>query len=85
MEEISARRPIIVPDDFGSVAPSLGEMLDQIAQNFFGFHHQAVGGPRRRLELQIVLTGVEALMGGRLPIEVPCYEPCPRCQARASV
>jgi DnaJ-class molecular chaperone len=82
VEEISARRPIIVPHDFESVSPSLGEMLDHIAQNFFGFHHKS-GGPRRRLELQIVLGGAEALMGGRLPIEVPCYEPCARCQARA--
>src|SRR5260370_5387291 len=46
LEEISARRPITVPDDFQSVAPSIGELLDHIAQNFFGFHNKS-GGPHR--------------------------------------
>jgi molecular chaperone DnaJ len=78
VEEIRTWRPVSIPDDFRSVAPSLGEVLDHIAQNFFGFHLKS-GGSHRRLELEIVLSREEAATGGRLPIEVPCYETCPRC------
>jgi molecular chaperone DnaJ len=81
-EEIKAGGPVRIPDDFETVAPSLGEILDHIAQNFFGFHQKS-GGPHRRLALEIVLSPQEALIGGRLPFEVPCYEPCPRCHGRA--
>jgi molecular chaperone DnaJ len=79
IEEISAGAIRII-DDFQTMTPSLGEVLDHIAQNFFGFHQKS-GGPRRRLE--IVLNRDEASTGGRLPFEVPCYEPCPRCEGRA--
>jgi molecular chaperone DnaJ len=82
MDEIGARRAVNVPGDFASVAPSFGEMLDHIAQNFFGFHRKS-GGPCRRLALEIVLSEEEARSGGRLPIEVPSHEPCPRCAAQA--
>jgi DnaJ-class molecular chaperone len=82
IEEIRAGGPIGIPDDFDTVAPSLGEILDHIAQNFFGFHQKS-GGPHRRLALEIVLSPQEARLGGRLPFEVPCYEPCQRCHAGA--
>lgn len=82
IEEIKAGGPIGIIDDFESVAPSLGEILDHIGQNFFGFHQKS-GGPLRRLELEIVLSPHEAHRGGRLPFEVPCYEPCPSCHGRA--
>jgi len=82
MEEIGAGAPIDVPDDFRNVTPSVGELLDHIAQNFFGFHHKS-GGPYRRLGLEVVLTREEAAMGGRLPFEVPCFERCPRCEGGA--
>lgn len=82
MEEISARQVISVPDDFETVTPSIGEVLDHIAQNFFGFHRKS-GGPYRRLGLEVVLSREEAAMGGRLQIEVPCYQPCPRCDGGA--
>ncbi|HEY2105953.1 MAG TPA: DnaJ domain-containing protein [Candidatus Binataceae bacterium] len=83
IEEIRAGGgPIGIPDDFETVAPSLGEILDHIAQNFFGFHQKS-GGLHRRLGLEIVLSREEALTGGRLPFEVPCYERCPRFHAGA--
>jgi molecular chaperone DnaJ len=78
-EEIRAGGPLRILDDFESMAPSLGEILDHIAQNFFGFHQES-GGPHRRLALEIVLSPREAAAGGRLPFEVPCYEPCPHCR-----
>jgi molecular chaperone DnaJ len=80
IEAIGERVPMSVPDDFGTVAPSIGELIDHIAQNFFGFHRKS-GGPWRDLELEVVLSRAEAATGGRLPIEVPCYERCPRCNA----
>jgi DnaJ-class molecular chaperone len=45
-EEIGARGPISVPDDLETEGPSLGEVMDQIAQNFFGFHKSAAGAVR---------------------------------------
>ena len=82
VEEIRPGGPIGIIDDFETLAPSLGEILDHIAQNFFGFHQKS-GGPHRRLALEIVLSPQEALRGGRLPFEVPCYETCSRCHGGA--
>lgn len=77
--EIGAHRTVRILDDSESMTPSLGEILDHIAQNFFGFHQKS-GGSKRRLQLEIVLSREEAAAGGRLPFEVPCYQPCPRCR-----
>ncbi|SRR5579871_1310772 len=81
IEEIRAGGPIRVMEDFDTMAPSMGEILDHIAQNFFGFHQKS-GGPQRRLELEIVLSPAEAAAGGRLPLQVPCYETCRHCEGR---
>src|ERR1700687_5173604 len=40
-EPIRRRPPVNVIDDFGTVSPSVGEILDHIAQNFFGFHQKS--------------------------------------------
>jgi DnaJ-class molecular chaperone len=58
--------------------PSIGEFLDHVAQNFFGFHRKS-HGPYRRLGVEIVLSPGEARFGCRVPLEVPNFEPCPRC------
>ena len=87
LEEIKARGPVRIPpvrtpDDFETVAPSLGEILDHVAQNFFGFHQKS-GGPYRRLTVEIVLSPEEAAAGGGIPFEIPCYETCPQCHGGA--
>jgi molecular chaperone DnaJ len=82
VEEIKAGAPVRLVEDFESMAPSVGEILDHIAQNFFGFHQKS-RGPRRRLEVEVVLSREEAQRGGRLPFEVPCYEPCTACRGGA--
>jgi molecular chaperone DnaJ len=74
----SRRDPMRIADDFAAAAPDIGEFLDHIAQNFFGFHHKS-GGPLRRLGVEIVLTTDEARYGCRVPLELPRYDPCPRC------
>src|SRR5712691_3196872 len=77
-EPIRRRRPVNVIDDFGIVSPSIGEILDHIAQNFFGFHQKSRGS-RRQLGVEVVLDRTEAFFGVSLPIEVPVYGRCARC------
>jgi molecular chaperone DnaJ len=77
-EPIRRRLPVNIIDDFATVRPSVGEILDHIAQNFFGFHQKSRGS-RRYLGVEVVLDRTEAFFGVRLPIEVPVYAPCDRC------
>jgi molecular chaperone DnaJ len=77
-EPIRRRPPVNVIDDFATVRPSVGEILDHIAQNFFGFHQKSRGS-RRYLGVEVVLDRTEAFFGVRLPIEVPVYARCDRC------
>jgi hypothetical protein len=55
-EPIRRRPPVKVIDDFATVRPSVGEILDHIAQNFFGFHQKSRGS-RRYLGVEVVWTG----------------------------
>ena len=71
-EPIRRRPPVNVIDDFATVSPSVGEILDHIAQNFFGFHQKSHGS-RRCLGVEIVLDRTEAFFGVSMPIEVPVY------------
>ena len=78
-EPIRRQRPVNVIDDFETVSPSVGEILDHIAQNFFGFHQKSHGS-HRRLGVEIVLDPREAFFGVSVPIEVPVYVRCSRCR-----
>ncbi len=82
IEQIRAGGPIGIPDDFETIGPSMGEFLDHIGQNFFGFHDKS-GGVHRHMGVELVLSRKEARNGGRLPFEVPCYGSCPRCHGGA--
>jgi molecular chaperone DnaJ len=77
-EPIRQRPPVNLIDDFATVRPSVGEILDHVAQNFFGFHQKSRGS-RRYLRVEVVLDRTEAFFGVRLPIEVPVYALCNRC------
>lgn len=77
-EPLRRRHPVNVIDDFGTVRPSVGEILDHLAQNFFGFHQKSRGS-RRYLSVEVVLDRTEACFGVSLPIEVPVYVLCGRC------
>jgi len=77
-EAIRQISPVNIIDDFATVRPSVGEILDQIAQNFFGFHQKSRGS-RRSMGVEIVLDRTEAFFGVRIPIEVPVYTLCDRC------
>jgi len=77
-EPLRRRHLVNVIDDFGTVRPSAGEILDHLAQNFFGFHQKSRGS-RRYLGVEVVLDRTEAFFGVSLPIEVPVYVRCGRC------
>jgi DnaJ-class molecular chaperone len=77
-EPIRRQRPVNIIDDFGTLSPSIGEILDHIAQNFFGFHQKSHGS-YQRLGVEIVLDTREAFFGVSVPIEVPAYVRCGRC------
>ena len=77
-EPIQRRPPLNLIDDFATVRPSVGEILDHIAQNFFGFHQKSRGS-RRYLDVEVILDRTEAFFGVSLPIEVPVYARCDRC------
>jgi DnaJ-class molecular chaperone len=77
-EPLRRRGPVNIIDDFGTVSPSVGEILDHLAQNFFGFHQKSHGS-RRLLGVEIVLDAREAFFGISVPIEVPVYVRCSRC------
>ena len=70
--------PINVIDDFATVRPSVGEILDHLAQNFFGFHQKS-RGPRRYLGVEVILNRTAAFFGVSVPVEVPVYTRCDRC------
>jgi molecular chaperone DnaJ len=77
-EPIRRRLPVNLIDDSAAIRPSVGEILDHIAQNFFGFHQKSHVS-RQRLGVEIVLDTREAFFGASVPIEVPVYAPCDRC------
>jgi molecular chaperone DnaJ len=77
-EPLRRRDSVNVIDDFGTVSPSVGEILDHLAQNFLGFHQKSHGSSRR-LGVEIVLDTREAFFGVSVPIEVPVYVRCSRC------
>ena len=77
-EPLRSRSYVTIPEDFAEFTPTIGEFLDHIAQNFFGFHRKS-GGPYRRLRVDLTLTSEEARAGTIVPVRVPVWEQCPRC------
>lgn len=61
--------PVTIPDDFTSMTPSLEELRDHIAQNFFGYHRKS-DGPYRRLGLDAMLQREDARFGCHLPVSL---------------
>lgn len=74
---IRAREPLSL-HDFQTVHPSLESLLERIVRNFTG-----VGVPKSEhlepLNLEIVLTPVEAARGSRLPLRIPVFRACGAC------
>ena len=77
-EPLRSKSPITVLDDFMTIRPSLEELLDQVAQNFFGYREKS-GGRQRKLHVEAILDAEEARFGCRVPFSVPCFVTCPSC------
>lgn len=77
-ESLRPKTPVTVLDDFLTVRPSVEEVLDHIAQNFFGYREKS-GGRHRRLGVEAILDAEEARFGCRVPLGVPSYATCGRC------
>ena len=61
--------PVTIPDDFISMTPSLEELRDHIAQNFFGYRRKS-DGPYRRFGLDAMLQREDARFGCHLPVSL---------------
>jgi DnaJ-class molecular chaperone len=74
------RGPMSLWEEFGTVLPDIGEILDHIRRDFFGPIRKVE--PLRELNVEFILNPDEASCGGSLPLDVPVYEDCPRCDGR---
>jgi molecular chaperone DnaJ len=79
-EPLRPKAPVTVLDDFLTVRPSVEEVLDHVAQNFFGYRGKSGGRPRR-LGVEAILDAEEARFGCRVPLNVPSYVRCGQCRA----
>jgi curved DNA-binding protein CbpA len=61
--------PVMIPDDFISMTPSLEELLDHISQNFHGYRCKS-DGPFRRLSLDAMLQREDTRFGCHLPVSL---------------
>jgi molecular chaperone DnaJ len=73
-------RPVSFWEDFGTIFPSVEEILDHIRTNFCGPTRKVE--PLRELNLELILDPDEAAYGVTFPIEMPVYHHCPYCNGR---
>jgi molecular chaperone DnaJ len=72
--------PVSFWEEFGTIFPSIEEILDHIRTNFFGPTRKVE--PLRELNLEVILDPDEAAYGVTFPIEMPVYHHCPYCNGR---
>ena len=63
--------------DFGRYSPSLDSLLEFFLRRFKG--EGGKSGSREHLRVEVILTRAEAARGGVLPLDVPVFTTCPRC------
>jgi len=78
-EPLRAQAPTTIVDGFLTGRPSIEELLDQVARNFFGYWEKS-SGRLRRLGVEAMLDAEEARFGCRVPFELPSYVRCSRCE-----
>src|ERR1700730_8093818 len=69
---------LTVPNDFLTVRPSIEELLDHIAQNFF--NPRKSGGPFRKLGLEVFIQPEDARFGCHVPLDIQSYVRCDKCR-----
>ena len=70
-------------EEFETISPSRGELLDRWRQNF-DLPHAAKSQTPRQLHVDVTLTPEQASAGGTLPIEIPVAQRCGRCDGSGS-
>jgi hypothetical protein len=72
-----SKAPLTVPEDFLTVRPSIEELLDHIAQNFF--NPRKSGGPYRKLAIEAFLQPEDVRFGCHVPLGIQSYVRCDDC------
>ena len=72
------KSPLTVPKDFLTVRPSIEELLDHIAKNFF--NPRKSGGPYRKLGLEAFIQPEDARFGCYFPLDIQSYLRCDECR-----
>ena len=72
--------PISIWEDFDTIIPELEEILDHFKRNFFGAPKKV--DDLKDLNVEFVLDLDEAAGGITVPLDVPLYKPCRRCEGR---
>jgi hypothetical protein len=70
---------VAIPDDFRTMRPSTEELLDHIAQNFFGYRRKS-GGPYCGMDIDALLNSEDARFGCRVPFCIRLYMTCQECR-----
>jgi DnaJ-class molecular chaperone len=77
--ELPRRKPsVVIPDDFLTMSPSTEELIDHIAQNFFGYRRKS-GGPYCSMDIDALLNSEDARFGCHVPFRIRFYMTCQEC------
>jgi hypothetical protein len=71
--------PIIVRRNFHTSRSSIEDGLIDWTTGYFTERHVPKGGQYRHVDLDVILTPEEAVVGGTLPIAVPAFTLCTAC------
>ena len=72
------KTPVTIPKDFLTVRPSVEELLNHIAQNFF--NPRKSGGPYRKLGIEAFIQPEDARFGCRVPLGIQSFVTCDECR-----
>jgi len=75
--------PIRLFEEFESISPSRGELVDRWRQNF-DLPHAPKSQTPRELSVDVTLSPEQASSGGAVPIEIPVAQRCGRCDGTGS-
>jgi hypothetical protein len=63
------KAPVVIPNDFLTMNPSLDELLDHVMQNFLGYRRKSEG-PFRGLSFEAMLRREDTRFGCHLPVSI---------------
>lgn len=71
--------PIVISRNFHASHPSMAEDFVDWTTRHFTERHIPKSGHPRGVDVDVILTPEEAVVGGILPIDVPAFSACPAC------